>query len=279
MSKHLLQQVKEICRVYDIHPTKQKGQNFLIDDEVLEDILSAANLDKQDTTLEIGPGLGILTEQLIEKSKQVVSVELDKKLYEFLKTQFFGVKNLKLLNEDILKFQPADHQIKDYKIVANLPYGITSIFLKKFLTIENKPTDMTLLVQKEVAERMCAKPGQMSLLGLSIQLYSSPKIVRIIKASSFWPAPKVDSALIKLSSVKDKNEVNKALNGIDEQKFWQIAKIGFSAKRKQLQNNLAAGMNISPTEAKNALEKAKFNTKIRAQNLSVDDWITLAKLL
>lgn len=279
MSKNLLEQVKLISKTYDIFPQKSKGQNFLIDVDVLEDIVSAANLNNQDTVLEVGPGLGILTEQLVKNAKKVISIELDKRLYNFLKTQFIGTKNLELINEDILRFQPSSHGLKNYKIVANLPYNITSTFLKKFLTIENKPTDMTLLVQKEVAERMCAGPGQMSLLGLSIQLYSSPEIISLVKAKSFWPAPKVDSAIIKLSSIKSKNEVDKALGGVTEKRFWQIAKVGFFAKRKQLQNNLSSGLHISTDEAINVLEKAKFDPKIRAQNLSVDDWITLANLL
>lgn len=280
MSNNLLKQVKLISATYDIFPKKSKGQNFLIDADVLEDIVSSANLNKQDTVLEVGPGLGILTEQLVEKSKKVVSVELDKKLYDFLKVKFINTKNLELVNENILKFDSTNYSLltTHYKIVANLPYNITSNFLKRFLTAESKPQEMTLLVQKEVAERMCAQPGQMSLLGLSIQLYSNPEIVRIVRAKSFWPVPKVDSAIIKLSSVKNKNEVDKVLKGITEERFWQIAKIGFSAKRKQLQNNLTSGLHISSDKAKNILEKAKFDPKIRAQNLSVDDWVRLARL-
>lgn len=281
MSNSLLQQVKDICQAYEIHPTKNKGQNFLIDLDVLEDIVSTADLSKHDTVLEVGPGLGILTEELVKRAGQVVSVELDKKLYDFLKVKFADTKNLELVNQDILKFNPETYNLKPntYKLVANLPYNITSFLLKKFLTAENKPQEMTLLVQKEVAKRMCAQSGQMSLLGLSIQLYSQPKIIRIVKAASFWPTPKVDSALVKLSSVKNNQEVAKALKGITQERFWQIAKVGFSAKRKQLQNNLATGLHISSTEAKNVLKKAKFDPKIRAQNLLVDDWITLAKLL
>lgn len=281
MTKNLLEQVKLICKTYDIFPQKSKGQNFLIDKDVLEDIVKTANLHKADKVLEIGPGLGVLTEELVKRADQVVSVELDKKLYDFLKVKFAGTKNLELVNKDIFRADLTSHfpQTTAYKIVANLPYNITSSFLKKFLTAENKPEEMTLLVQKEVAERMCAQPGQMSLLGLSVQLYSQPKIVRIVKATSFWPTPKVDSALVKLSSVKNNQEIDKALKGITQERFWQIAKIGFSAKRKQLQNNLASGLQIPSDDARKILEKAKFNPKIRAQNLSVDDWIRLAKLL
>ena len=142
-------------------------------------------------------------------------------------------------------------QATSYKVVANIPYNITSFFLKKFLTEKNKPTDMTLLVQKEVAERICAKPGSMSLLAISVQLYSYPEITKIVSRQSFWPAPEVDSAIIKLSSIKNQAAVDNFLEGISEKDFWQIVKIGFSAKRKQLQNNLSPGLKISTSEVKN----------------------------
>lgn len=278
-SNNLLKQVKLICQTYDIKPIRHKGQNFLIDADALEDIVSSANLDKQDTVLEVGPGLGILTEQLVKKSKKVVSVELDKKLFNFLKLKFRGMKNLELVNEDILKFNPTNYSLQTthYKLVANLPYNITSHFLKKFLTVAVKPTDMTLLVQKEVAQRICAPAGQMSLLSVSVQFYSQPKIVQIVSAQSFWPAPEVDSAILKLSSIKDQQAVDNFLGNVLEDKFWQIVRIGFSAKRKQLQNNLAVGLKIPGPEIKKILKKADLEPKIRAQNLSVADWLKLVK--
>jgi len=281
MSQPIIKQVKQICQAYDITPNRSKGQNFLISQKVLEQIAACANLSTDDEILEVGPGLGILTELLVKRAKRVISVELDKKLFTFLQLKFSEVKNLELINDDILKFQPKSLKLSalSYKIVANLPYNITSIFLKKFLTDEFRPKEMTLLVQKEVAQRICASPGQMSLLAISIQLYASPKIISIVDKSNFWPSPEVNSAVIKIENIKSSKEVDNYLKGITEQFFWRIVKIGFSSKRKQLQNNLAAGLKISNDQVKKVLKKANFDPQIRAQNLSITDWITLAQNL
>lgn len=276
-----LSQVKLICKTNNILPTKSKGQNFLINLEVILDIIQAANLFKNDVVLEVGPGLGILTEQLIKKAKKVISVELDKKLFDFLKIKFSSVNNLELINQDILNMKSETWSLKHgaYKVVANLPYNITSYFLKTFLTANNRPKDMTLLLQREVAQRVCAKPGEMSLLSVSIQLYGLPKIISFVSKNNFWPEPKVDSAILTISKIKDQAEVDNFLQGLEEKFFWQIVKIGFSARRKQLQNNLSAGLEISAVNIKKVLKKANFDPKIRAQNLSVNDWINLAKRL
>lgn len=277
MSNNILKQIKLICRTYDIRPQKQKGQNFLINQAVIKEIVGVANLKKTDVVLEVGPGLGILTEELVKHVKKVISVELDKKLFDFLKVKFSGAKNLELVYDDILKFQVPSFKFQVYKVVANLPYNITSHFLKKFLTTENRPTEMTLLIQKEVAERICAKPSAMSLLSVSVQLYGQPEIIEIVKKENFWPQPKIDSAILKISSIKAQKEVDKYFEGITEKFFWQIVRVGYSARRKQLQNNLASGLKISAQEIKKILKQANFDPKIRAQNLSVGDWIRLAK--
>jgi len=298
MPNNTLKQIKLICRTYDIRPQRQKGQNFLINKGVIEKIISTADLSANDVVLEVGPGLGILTEALAKKVKKVISVELDKNLFNFLKAKFVNVKNLELVHNDILKLDPtsylsratpnsnvseSERESRDnllptsYKIVANLPYNITSHFLKKFLTAENRPIEMTLLIQKEVAERICASAGQMSLLAVSVQLYGQPKIIKIIKKENFWPQPKVDSAILKISNIRTEKEIGKHLEGITEEFFWQIVRIGFSAKRKQLQNNLSAGLQIPEKKKKKILNQANFDPKIRAQNLSVKDWIFLAK--
>ena len=279
MSNKILSQVKFICSNYDIKPLKTKGQNFLVDQDVLDKIVSTANFSTSDTILEVGPGLGILTEELTKKAKKVVGVEIDQKLFDFLKLKFKGVKNLELINGDVMKLPATSYQLPVYKIVANIPYNITSHFLKKFLTSDNKPKEMTLLIQKEVAQRICAQPGQMSLLSVSVQLYGKPEIISTVSKKSFWPSPAVDSAILKISKIRTKQQVDQSLVGITEKQFWQVAKVGFSAKRKQLQNNLAAGLKISSTEIKNILKEANFNSKIRAQNLSIDDWSSLAKSL
>lgn len=283
MKSDILSQIKEICKLYGIRPSREKGQNFLINPEITKKIVSAAEISSRDTILEIGPGLGILTEELLKRAGKVISVELDRKLFGFLQVKFAGVEKLELINEDALNNQAIKRSAigdrASYKIVANLPYNITSHFLKKFLTAENKPKEMTLLLQKEVAQRICAQPGEMSLLSLAVQLYGRPRIIDYAGRKNFWPQPAVDSAILKISEIKSQEEVDNYLRGISEKNFWQIAKIGFSARRKQLQNNLAAGLKISAAEVKKWLNEANFDEKIRAQNLSVDDWLALAKIL
>ncbi len=275
----VLDKVKLICKTYNISPSKSKGQNFLLNREIIGKITSVAEIKKEDIILEAGPGLGILTEELVKKAKKIISVELDEKLFNFLKLKFADCSKLKLISGNILDFESGSLiGTADYKIVANLPYNITSVFLKKFLAATTvKPQSMSLLVQKEVAQRICAKPGDMSLLSISVQLYGQPEIVNIVGRENFWPIPDVDSAILKIGEIKSKEAVDKYLGGISEKEFWRILKISFSAKRKQLHNNLTAGLKISSNEIKKLLKKANFNPAIRAQNLSIDDWLLLVK--
>jgi 16S rRNA (adenine1518-N6/adenine1519-N6)-dimethyltransferase len=278
---NLANQIKKICQIYDIRPEKSKGQNFLINPDIIEKIIKAADLCPDDIVLEVGPGLGILTEALVKKAKKVISIELDKKLFDFLQVKFVGMENLELVNDDIMRDQRSEIRDQSFKIVANLPYNITSHFLKRFLTGDNRPSEMTLLLQREVAERICAKPGKMSLLSLSVQLYGLPEIVSLVGKENFWPEPEVNSAILKISAIKTAEQVDNYLASfkISEKQFWQTAKIGFSARRKQLQNNLASGLKVSPEIVKKLLNSANLDDNVRAQNLSVDDWMRLSSLL
>jgi len=280
-NKDIVEQIKFIGKTYDIWPERNKGQNFLINIGVVDEMIAAADLSGDDEVLEVGPGLGILTEGLIGKAKRVVSVELDNKIFGFLKIKFAEIANLELVNGDILKFNPANYDLKSnvYKIIANLPYNITSFFLKTYLTGDFRPESMTLLLQKEVAQRICAGPGKMSLLAISVQLYGEPKIIGYVGKNNFWPKPEVDSAIIKIDRIKNPSLVDNYLDGISEKEFWRLVKIGYSAKRKQLQHNLAAGLKQPAVEIKKLLISANFNDKIRAEKLSVSDWIRLAKKL
>jgi len=277
----VLSQVKEICRAYDIWPQKSKGQNFLFNLDAIEEIMAAAGVAATDSVLEVGPGLGVLTERLIMQAKRVVSVELDAKIFGFLEAKFAGNPNLELVHGDILKFNPDHYQLKanSYKLVANLPYNITSFFLKTFLTAPNRPQAMTLLLQQEVAQRICARGGKMSLLAVSVQLYGEPKIMGRVGRENFWPSPEVDSAIIKIDKIRNAAAVDNYLQGVSEPEFWRLVKIGFSAKRKQLQHNLSAGYKRPASEMKKLLNLANFDEKIRAENLSVADWVRLAKKL
>ena len=292
----LLEQTKELCRFYGIKPARSKGQNFLISEKIYDDIVAAADLKTDDVILEVGPGLGFLTAKLALRLRsgqagqgKVMAVELDDKLAEALKTrmQAQGAMNVEVVNEDILKMTNdqfpitnkipnSKSQIKNFKIVANLPYNITSIFLRKFLSFDHaqdgeaeiKPELMVLLLQKEVAERICAQAGAMSLLAVSVQFYARPEIVEAVKKENFWPEPEVDSAIVKISP-----HLNPLLGKEREEKeFFRLVKFGFSAKRKMLKNNLAAGLKMEVELVSERLAAAGFNPKIRAQELAVADW-------
>lgn len=264
----LLKKTQELCRLYDIKPARSRGQNFLIKEDIYEKIVETADIEKDDVVLEVGSGLGFLTSLLAKKAKKVVTVELDDRLAEVLKIGLDsqGVENIEIINENILDFKW--HKKEKYKIVANLPYNITSVFLRKFLSADVKPGLMVLMLQKEVAERIVASPGNMSLLAVSVQFYSSPEIIQMVPSNNFWPEPKVDSAIISLIVKSKKLKVN-------EKDFFRLVKIGFSAKRKMLKNNLANGYHIEQAEVVDILKKAGFSQKIRAQEMSVDNWISL----
>ncbi|RLC37253.1 ribosomal RNA small subunit methyltransferase A [Candidatus Falkowbacteria bacterium] len=275
----LIRQTKELCSKHNIYPSRSRGQNFLITENVYDKIIKAADLNKNDTVLEIGPGLGFLTEKLAEKAEKVIAVELDDKIVDILKKRIKEkkIKNIEIINGDVLKiikfdnwklFENCKLKIKNYKVVANLPYNITSVFLRKMLSLENKPKSMTLMLQKEVAERICARPPRMSLLAVSVQLYTQVEIMDYVGKENFWPEPKVDSAIIKLKVKSEKLKVN-------EKEFFRLVKIGFSAKRKMLKNNLSVGFKIPGSEVEKRLLKADFNKKIRPGELSVNQWIKL----
>ncbi len=285
----LLENIKNICNKSGIIPARSKGQNFLIDEDVYNRIIDNAGINKDDTVLEAGPGLGILTEKLAQKVKKVVAVELDDKLANFLNIKFANYKNVEIINGDILdlRIKIYDLRAKDnngeylenkilnssfvnlescYNIVANLPYNITSVFLKNFLT-SNPPQSMTLMLQKEVAERIIAQPPEMSILSFSVQYYADPKILFYVSRDKFWPQPEVDSAVVRIDLKPD------LVRDVDKEKdLFRLVKVGFSSRRKMLKNNLMSGYKISQEIAKNRLKKAGIDEKARAQELSLAEW-------
>ncbi len=271
----LLPEIREICRLCEIKPSRSKGQNFLVNENIYDDIVRAAEIKAGDTVLEIGPGLGFLTLKMAKLAKRVIAVELDDKLANYLQTGIDanGIKNVEIINEDILRFNLNEYLApeENYKIVANLPYNITSIFLRLFLSASRPPQSFVLMLQKEVAERIVATPPEMSLLALSVQYYGEPKIIREVKAGNFWPEPKVDSAVIKID-VKARPETAAAEQSAKDKLFFRLAKVGFSAKRKMLKNNLAGGLKIDQKIINEILIKNKLNPQSRAEDLSLDDW-------
>jgi len=262
-----------------ILPKKSLGQNFLINTGVLEKIVSAAELSPSDTVLEIGPGTGTLTKLLVEKvlqhgsgqAGQVIAIEKDRRLIEDLKTKFPAIQ---IVEEDVLKFRPEEYGLKEggYKIVANIPYYITSNLLRIIFEKWPRPELIVLTVQKEVAQRIVAKPPDMNLLALSVQIYSEPKIIGYVSRGSFRPMPKVDSAIIKLTPHNRPLATNPEL-------FFRLAKAGFSGKRKQLANNLSKNLGLPKDKVVEILKELAINDKIRAENLSIDKWLELGSLL
>jgi 16S rRNA (adenine1518-N6/adenine1519-N6)-dimethyltransferase len=295
----LLNTTQDLCRLHGITPARSKGQNFLITEEIYDQIIEAADLKENDVVLEVGPGLGFLTAKLAKRVKQVIAVELDDKLASILQTGLAlkKVGNVKVVNEDILKISNFQYLIPNkipnsqfpiskYKIVANLPYNITSFFLRKFLESESKPEMMVLMLQKEVAERIVARPPKMSLLGISVQFYADAEIVLNVPRNNFWPVPAVDSAVIRLIThpsppfQKGRGDcpsplAKGRLGGVSEKDFFRLVKFGFSAKRKMLKNNLSAGFKISDKEIEKKLILANIKTTVRAQELSIEDWYRL----
>jgi 16S rRNA (adenine1518-N6/adenine1519-N6)-dimethyltransferase len=308
----LLKKTIDLSKQYNIIPARSKGQNFLISENIYKEIVEAADLKSDDIVLEVGPGLGFLTTKLAAKVKKVITVELDNKLAEILRADLVarGIENVEVVNENILDFKidnphsplyqgngkkipltpfiPPIRRASNgaFKIVANLPYNISSIFLRKFLSAENKPEMMVLMLQKEVAERIVAKPPQMSLLAVSVQYYAEAQIIDYVTKDNFWPIPEVDSAIIKIK-IKEEPHPSPLLvkergiiKDVDKDRdFFRLVKIGFSARRKMLKNNLAGGLHISTEKAENYLKLVKIDNKIRAQELSVDDWVRLVEAI
>jgi len=272
----IIQQTLELCQMYGIKPQKSKGQNFLINEEVYERIIESADLSSKDTVLEVGPGLGFLTFKMASKAKKVIAVELDSKLVDILNIliKSKSQKNIKIFNKDILTAKGENFKkISPYKIVSNLPYNITSVFLRKILSLENKQKIIILLLQKEVVDRIISQPPKMSLLSLSVQFYAQAELMFDVSRDNFYPAPKVDSAVIKITPNKKLLPDYKS-----EKEFFKLLRIAFSAKRKMLKNNLATGLKISVEEVEKKLEKVNLDKKIRAEQLSLDNWLKLFEL-
>jgi len=265
-----LKVIKNLLKKYGAAPLKKFGQNFLIDKSIPRKIIGSADLKPNDIVLEIGPGIGTLTLELAKRAKKVIAIEKDEKMAEILKETLKDFKNVKIIFGDVLKMDFSDYQLQttNYKLIANLPYYIVSPVIRKFLESENPPKEMILMVQREVAQRICAKPPDMSILAVSVQFYAKPEILFYVPKNSFWPRPKVDGAMIKLKVENRKWKVDKNL-------FFKIVKAGFSQPRKQLCNNLANGLKLNKVEVKNWLLENKINPSQRAETLTIKNWIKL----
>lgn len=275
--------VHQLLREFNLRPQKSLGQNWLVDESALARIASAAELGRQDTVLEIGPGLGSLTRHLAEKAGRVVAIELDDALIPPLRHVLADHSNVIIVQGDILRFDPVElvrppapsiTHPPSYKVVANLPYYITSVVIRHLLEASIHPALIVLTVQLEVAQRITAAPGKMSLLAVSVQLYGRPSIVAHVKPGAFYPAPKVDSAIVRIEPYDCP-----AVDVTDRDGFFAIVKAGFSQKRKQLHNALAAGLARTQIEIAATLERAGVDGRRRAETLTLDEWASIARAL
>jgi len=270
----LLVQTKRRLRQSGLKARKGLGQHFLVDREVLEVITSAAELSPDDLVVEVGPGLGILTGELARRAGGVIAVELDDRLAALLKKTLASFENVTIVNDDVLNIEPED-LLKGqkagpvYKVVANLPYYITSPVLRHFLTAAAKPRVMIVMVQKEVAEAIAAGPGDMSILSVSVQFYGKPEIIRRVPAQSFYPAPEVDSALLRIGLYPE------PAVAVDEGGFFELVRAGFSAPRKQIGNSLSQGVGLGKAQVLPLLEKADIDWQRRAETLTLEEWARL----
>jgi len=248
---------------------KSLGQNFLTSEKIVDEIISVGEISKNDEILEIGPGKGILTEKLLAKAGKVIAIEKDVELFQNLHKRFgkeIEEKRLILVNQDILDLGDLPEK---YKLIANIPYNITGEILKKFLSAKNQPSLMVLMVQKEVAERVVAQDGKESILSISVKIFGTPKKIRVVPASFFKPKPKVDSAILLIKDIS-----KKAFVDFGEENFFKIVKLGFSHKRKTIQNNLKGLLN-----SVNALKNCSIEPNERAERISLEKWACLSKNL
>lgn len=253
---------------------KSFGQNFLNDPRVVGKIIAAAELKEGERVLEIGPGTGVLTEGLVEAGANVTAVELDKDLIPALQEKFG--RSIELINADVLTLPHEQlSALGTYKLIANIPYNITSEIIQKFLTAKSPPERLVLMVQREVADRITAQPPDMSLLAVACQLYAECEKVCNVPAGSFRPIPKVDSAVMRL--ISRRFPLLEELN-LDPEAVMRLARIGFASKRKQLHKNIASSGKASSEEAKNALESLGLDPRVRAEVLTVENWVRLAKV-
>ncbi|KPL22759.1 MAG: hypothetical protein AMJ93_06390 [Anaerolineae bacterium SM23_84] len=273
--------IKALLRELELRPQKRLGQNFLVDRRVLGRILAAAEVGSGDTVLEIGSGLGVLTEALAGQARRVVTVEIDEQLVAILRRRLEGLANVEIVVGDILSLDIArlmqeepSREVRPYKVVANIPYYITSAVLRHLLEAIARPQLIVLMVQREVAQRIVAQPGQMSLLAVSVQFYGRPHRVARVPARSFYPVPKVDSAIVRIDP---HGKLPIASHHIPQ--FFDLVRAGFAQRRKQLRNALPSGLAVESQRISRAMAEARIDERRRAQTLSVDEWIALYRAL
>ena len=264
---------RNLLAQYGLEPKKGLGQNFLTDEGVLDKIVAAAELSSDDTVLEVGPGLGHLTRLLARQAGRVIAVELDGRLLPILRDQLAGYDNIELIQGDILELFLSSLLFplsSEYKVVANLPFYITSAVLRRFLTGEPSPIRMVVTVQCEVAQRITAQPGDMSLLAVGVQFYGRPRVVARIKAGAFYPRPEVNSAVVRID-----RHSTPPVKVSDAEAFFTVVRAGFAQRRKQLRNSLTAGLRRPQATIVAALKSAGVDPRRRPETLSLPEWAAI----
>ena len=268
-------EVKKTLRNSGLKAKKGLGQHFLVNEAILKTIISAAELSPEDLVIEIGPGLGILTSELAQNAGNIIAIELDSKLASRLKRKPSLPNNVTVINADILKIK-LSYLIEgrnSYKVVANIPYYITSPILQYFIEASPKPSLMVVMVQKEVGETIVAKPGEMTVLSVSLQVYSKPKIIAYVPAQDFYPPPKVDSAIVRFDMLQEPAVKVDNINN-----FLAFVRCGFRSPRKQLRNSLAQGLSIKQSEVTLLLAEAKIEAQRRPETLNLEEWQRLYEI-
>ncbi|MEX2043652.1 MAG: 16S rRNA (adenine(1518)-N(6)/adenine(1519)-N(6))-dimethyltransferase RsmA [Patescibacteria group bacterium] len=263
-----------------IRAKKSLGQHWLADRGAVEKVVDAAGLTGKETVVEVGAGPGVLTPLLAERAKRVIAVELDRTLIPKLEKAVAGHDNVEIRQADILDVDSAElrKDLGPYHVVGNVPYYITSKIIRHFLETPDRPVSMTLTIQAEVAERICALPPKMSVLAVSVQLYGKPRIAGRIPAKAFRPPPDVDSAILRIEDIaQSESDLDRTLDGVSASAVFSFVRAGFSEKRKQLHNTLARNLNLSHEQANALLREAAIDPNRRAETLSVEDWVTLAR--
>lgn len=263
-----------LLKKYRIRPDSRLGQNFLVDSASLDKVVLAAGLIGDETVLEIGAGLGSLTRRLASAARRVIAVEYDQRLLPPLEEMTASLEGVEIISGDILTLNLAA-LLRDepYYVVANIPYNITSALIRRLLEIPNPANRIVLTIQREVADRIVAKAGDMSILALSVQIYGRPAVVAHIPAAAFYPQPRVESAVVRIDIHSEPLLPHSLITP-----FFRVAKAGFSQKRKQLKNSLSGGLAITAEEAKSLLDAAHISHQRRAQELSIEEWVRLANI-